>query len=138
MELSYCSHYQNLLSQNWYRQKIMPYVPNYVLPLYYNSCMKSCFSYCLMFRINNERSGWYKLIYKIDKLITQIVNKMYITPNCHLYNIRSVYEVQCLSLMYDLCYNNLQFPSLPLYFKIWYNLTALVLLLIFIYILFYH
>ena len=51
--------------------KVMPNLPNYVLPLYYNSFIKSCFSYFLMFWTSNERSSRYKLIYKIDKLITQ-------------------------------------------------------------------
>ena len=51
-------------------KKVMPYSPNYVLRLYYNSSIKSCFSYCLMFWINNEHFGRYKLIDKIDKLIT--------------------------------------------------------------------
>ena len=68
-----------------------------------------------MFWINNERSGRYKLIDKIDKLISQIINKMCITPNCHLHYVWSVYKLQCLSYMYDLCYNNFQISSLPLY-----------------------
>ena len=32
-----------------------------------------------------------------------------------MYNVRSVYKLQCLSFMYDLYYKNLQIPSLPLY-----------------------
>ena len=92
----------------------MPYLPNYV-PMYCNYFIKSCFSYCLMFGINNVRSGIYKLIDKIDKLITQIVNKMCITPNYHLPNVWFVYKLQCLSFMNDLCYNNLQISSLSLY-----------------------
>ena len=115
MELSRCSHYQNLLSKNWCFEKVMPYLPNYVFPLYYNSFIKLCFSYCLMFWISNKRSGRYKLIDKIDKLITQMVNKMYIIPNFYLLNVWSVYKLQYLSFMYDLCYNNLQIPSLLLY-----------------------
>ena len=47
----------------------------------------------------------------------QIDKKMYITSNSYLHNIWSVNNLQCLSFMYDLCYNDLQNPSLPLYFN---------------------
>ena len=40
---------------------------------------------------------------------------MCITPNCHLHNVWSVYKLQGLSFIFDLCYNNLQIPFLPLY-----------------------
>lgn len=97
-------------------KKVLPALPKYVLPLYYNAFIKSCFSYCLMFWINNNRSGRHKLINKIDNLILKlnsIINLHAITDSC-LYNVWAVYKLQCLSFMYNICNNHITLAFLPM------------------------
>ena len=50
-------------------KKVLPYLPNNIPILYYNAFIRSLFSYCLIYWINNDRSGRYKLIEKIDSTI---------------------------------------------------------------------
>jgi hypothetical protein len=38
-------------------KKVLPCLPSFVVPLYYNSFIRSCLSYYLMFWYNNDRSG---------------------------------------------------------------------------------
>ena len=54
-----------------------------------------------MFWLNNSRSGRYKLITKVDKLIFYIRNKYkFLIEN--FCNINTVFNRQCLIFMYDL------------------------------------
>ena len=55
-----------------YLKKLLSLLPDYVLPLYYNAFIRSFFSYCLIFWINNDRSGRYKLIDKINNILAVI------------------------------------------------------------------
>ncbi len=100
-------------------KKIMPCLPQPVLLLYYNAFIRSCFSYCLMFWINNARSGRQKLVDKIDHLVANLANNFGMTvpefiTKYHVMNIWSVYKMQCLSLMYDISNNIVSLPFFPL------------------------
>ena len=84
--------------------------------IYYNAFIKSSFSYATMFWLNNSRSGRYKLITKVDKLISYIRNKYkFLIEN--FCNINAVFERQCLIFMYDLVKNNLTIPFFLLTFN---------------------
>ena len=70
------------------------------------------------FWFNNNRSGRYKLIEKIERLIRLLSQKhSLITEELqskyHVMNIWGTYKLQCLCLMYDLCNNNLILPFFP-------------------------
>ena len=99
-------------------KRVLPFLPKYVVQLYYNAFILPSFSYCLMYWFNNDRSGRYKLIIKIDSLIgflnkhqgdnDDFVNKLYTS------NVYNVYRKQCLLFMFDICNNNLTIPHFPL------------------------
>ena len=59
-----------------YLKKLLSLLPEYVLPLYYDAFIRPSFSYYLMFWINNDRSGRYKLIYKIDNFLAVFRKKI--------------------------------------------------------------
>ena len=99
-------------------KRVLPFLPKYVVQLYYNAFILPSFSYCLMYWFNNDRSGRYKLINKIDSLIgflnkhqgdnDDFVNKQYTS------NVYNVYRKQCLSFMFDICNNTLTILHFPL------------------------
>ena len=71
-----------------------------------------------MLWFNNNRSGRFKLIEKIDSLISML-NKRWFTnlqnvDALSIVNVWSVFKYQCLSFMYDLCNNNFSDPFFPL------------------------
>jgi hypothetical protein len=85
-------------------KKVLPCLPSCVIPLYYNSFIRSCFSYCLMFWYSNDRSGRHKLVNKIDNLISKLIsNKACLVNHLHMNNVFAVFKLQCLSFMYDIC-----------------------------------
>ena len=90
--------------------KVLPNLPNFVLPLYYNAFTRSGFSYCLMLWFNNNRSGRFKLIDKIDNLISMLNRRRFTNLQnvdaLSIVNVWSVFKYQCLSFKYDLCNNN--------------------------------
>ena len=73
--------------------------------IYYNAFIKFSFSYATTFWLNNSRSGRYKLITKVDKLISYIRNeyKFSIENFC---SINTVFKRQFLIFMYDLVKNS--------------------------------
>ena len=56
-------------------KKVLLYLPNDGAILYYTSFIQSCFSYCTVFWFNNAHSSRQKLIDKVDKIITIVVNR---------------------------------------------------------------
>ena len=66
-----------------------------------------------MFRLNNSRSGRYKLITKVDKLISYIQNKYKFSIE-NFSNINTVFKRQCLIFMYNLVKNNFTIPYFSL------------------------
>jgi hypothetical protein len=100
-------------------KKVLSYLPKHVVLLYYNAFVKSCFSYCICFWFNNNRSGKYKLINKIDKLISLLAklfgnNERNFVCNSQLLNVNNAYKLQSLSFMYDVCSNRLTLPFFPI------------------------
>ncbi len=100
-------------------KRVLPLFTNDVALLYYNAFIKSCFSYCLMFWCNNNRSGRYKLINKIDHLIARLAKYSGITVENYVFkfgicNVMSVYKLQCLQFMHDLHSNVFQLPYFSL------------------------
>jgi hypothetical protein len=62
-----------------------------------------------MFWFTNDRSGRYKLVDKIDKLLTRV------DVQCRpMDNVWKVYKLQCLSFMHDLSNNIFSVPCFPL------------------------
>ena len=97
-------------------KKVMQFLPKFAIILYYNAFIKSSFSYATMFWLNNFRSDRYKLITKVDKLISCIRNKYKFSIE-NFCNINTAFKRQCLIFMYDLVKNNLLFfisRSLPI------------------------
>jgi hypothetical protein len=113
---NHCDYVTNLCCQRiGVFKKLLPYLPNYVVPLYYNAFVKSSFSYCLMFWFNNDRSGRNKLIYKIDTLLSKLINRLHLCVNNNVFsNVWAVYKLQCLSFMHDVCNNNVSVPYFPM------------------------
>ena len=99
-------------------KKVLPNLPYFVLPLYYNAFIRSGFSYRLMLWFNNNRSGRFKLIDKIDTLISMLNRRRFTNlKNVHalsIINVWSVFKYQCLSFTYDLCNNNVSILFFPL------------------------
>ena len=90
-------------------KKVMQFLPKFAIILYYNAFIKSSFSYATMFWLNNSRSDRYKLITKVDKLISYIQNKYkFLIEN--FCNINTVFKRQSLIFMYDLVKNNFTIP----------------------------
>ena len=99
-------------------KKVLPNLPNFVLPLYYNAFIRSGLFYCLMLWFNYNRSCRFKLIDKIDNLISMLnrrrfTNLQNIDALSNI-NVWSVFKNQCLSFMYDFCNNNVYAPFFPL------------------------
>ena len=55
-------------------KRVLPYLPANISILYYNAFIKSCFSYCILYWFNNDRSGRNKLINKVDNLIALLAH----------------------------------------------------------------
>jgi len=96
-------------------KKVLPYLPHYVVLLYYNAFIVSSFSYATMFWFNNNRSGRYKLVNKINNLISTLALSSNLDVktfciNLGVCNVNDVYTLQCLSLMHDICYNVIDLP----------------------------
>ena len=110
-KLSWCEHVKyvsKLCSQRiGVFKKVLSYLPNDVAILYYNSFVKSCFSYCTVFWFNNVHTSRQKLVDKIEKIIAVLANKSKLTFNqfvkfMHIFDVMKVYELQSVSLMYDI------------------------------------
>jgi hypothetical protein len=91
-------------------KKVLYCLPSHVVVLYYNAFIRSCFSYCIMFWYNNNRSGKYKLSNKVDSLISFLSNRLGLcvhefVSKHKICNVNNVYNLQMLSFMYDLCNN---------------------------------
>ena len=99
-------------------KKVLPNLPNFVLPLHYNAFISSGFSYCLMLWFNNNRSGRFKLIDKIDNFISMLNRRRFTNLQnidaLSIVNVWSVFKYQYLSCMYDLCNKNVSVPFFPL------------------------
>ena len=93
-------------------KKVLPYLPLHVILLYYNAFIRSCFSYCTVFWFNNDRSGRYKLVNKINNLIIYLCRNYNL--NVKLYGVADVYKLQCLSVMHDIINSKLYLPYFPL------------------------
>ena len=53
-------------------RKVLPCLLNFFAILYYYVFIRSCFSYCLMFWFNKDFLGRYKLINKIERIISSL------------------------------------------------------------------
>ena len=91
----------------------MQFLPKFAIILYYNAFIKSSFCYATMFWLNNSRYCRYKLITKVDKLISYIRNKYKFSIE-NFCNINTVLKRQCLIFMYDLIKNNFTIPCFSL------------------------
>jgi len=120
--LSWNTHVEHVLKVCCQRigmfKKVLAFLPNYVLSMYYNAFILPCFSYCITFWFNNDRSGRYKLINKIDSVLVLLakrcgVNVLDFVVNSGLCNVNNTYKLQCLSLMHDICNNRIQLPYFP-------------------------
>lgn len=96
-------------------KKVLPYFSNDVALLYYNAFIKSRFSYCLMFWINNERSGRFRLFDKVNRVISLLakhsgtnIDKYVATTN--ICDVMKTSKLQCLSFMYNIMYNLINLP----------------------------
>ena len=71
-----------------------------------------------MLWFNNNRSGRFKLIDKIDNLISTLNRRRFTNLQnvevLSIVNVWSVFKYQCLFFMYDLCNNNVSVPFFPL------------------------
>ena len=88
-------------------KKIMCVLPNYVSVLYYNAFIRSCFSYGLLFWFNNNRSGRWKLIACIDRIISFLAVKHKLTvcdfvSTTGVFDVWKAHKMQSLALMYDI------------------------------------
>jgi hypothetical protein len=88
--------------------KVLLFLPSFVSVLYFNAFIRSCYSYCVMFWINNDRSGRFKLINnnKIDRVISILTINHHLSVNdfinkfkicdvlkvCNLQNLASMYN----------------------------------------------
>ena len=96
-------------------KRVLHYLPTNIRILYYNAFIRSCFSYCLIYWFNNDRSGRYKLINKIDHLIARLAMYCKMSTNnfvkkYHVLNVFDVHKLQSLLLMYDVCNNTAYLP----------------------------
>ena len=87
--------------------------------MYYNAFIRSCFSYCLLYWLNNDRSGRYKLVNKIDHLIARLSHYEGLSADEYINKYRmcdvwKVYKLQSLSLMHDISNNKVSLPFFPL------------------------
>ena len=94
-------------------KKVLPFLPSHVILMYYNAFILSSFSYCIMFWFNNDRSGRYRLINKVNNLIMYVTNRIHCVNNTVFRNVYDVYKLQCLGFMYNLVNNNIYLPFFP-------------------------
>jgi Reverse transcriptase (RNA-dependent DNA polymerase) len=102
-------------------KKIISFLPNSVSVLYYNAFIRSCFSYGLLFWFNNNRSGRWKLIYIINRLIALLAARFKLSVHDFVFatglcDVWKVHKMQCLTLMFDIvsgrtCVSCLQFKT---------------------------
>jgi len=119
----YWSHHVNYVYEQCCKRigmfkRIISFLPRYVIPLYYHAFVRSCFSYCTVFLFNNNRSGKWKLTYKIDSFISFLakhlrINSFEFVSSANIYNVDNVCSLQSLALMYDICNLNLVLPFFP-------------------------
>ena len=86
--------------------------------MYFNAFIRSCFSYCLLFWFNNDRSGRYKLINRIDHLIARLSYYEGLSADVYINKYRmcdvwKVYKLPFLSLMHDISSNKVSLPFYP-------------------------
>lgn len=108
---SHVKHVTKLCSQRiGLFKKALPYLPRDVTLLYYNAFIRSCFSYCIVFWFNNNRSGTYKLVNMVNKLFSVLAYKCKLSvgefvSTTQICDVNVVYKLQCLSLMHNI-WNN--------------------------------
>jgi hypothetical protein len=100
-------------------KKVLPFFTNNVALLYYNAFIRSGFSYCLMFWFNNDRSGRFKLIDKINHLVALLAKRrsLSVLDFINKFGVRdvmAVYKLQCLSFMYNISHSLFHVPFFPL------------------------
>jgi hypothetical protein len=100
-------------------KKVLLFLPSFVSVLYFNAFIRSCYSYCVMFWINNDRSGRFKLIDKIDRVISilAIEHNLSVDAFVNKFKICDVWKVcnlQNLAFMYDLWHNRVTVPFITL------------------------
>jgi hypothetical protein len=100
-------------------KKVLLFLPNFVSVLYFNAFIRSCYSYCVMFWLNNDRSGRFKLIDKIDRVISNLAIKhnLLIQDFVNKFKICDVWKVcilQNLAFMYDVWHNYISVPFISL------------------------
>ena len=95
-------------------KRVSEFLPMHVLLLYYNAFTLSCISYCITFWLNNDRSGIYELINKINRLLDTLAKKngFNFDDFVHLCNVY-MYNLQCLFFMHDICNNKYTSTSFP-------------------------
>ena len=86
--------------------------------MYYNAFIRSYFSYCFLYWLNNDRSGRLKPITKIDHLIARLSYYGGLRADVYINKYRmcdvwKVYKLQSLSLMHDNSNNKVSLPFLP-------------------------
>ena len=91
-------------------KKVLSLITNDVPLLYYNAFIKSCFAYCFMFWINNMRSGQYKLIDKVNHLISLLAKCCNLTVDDYMRktsicDVTKTSKLQCLLFIYNVTHN---------------------------------
>ena len=99
-------------------KKVLYYLPLNFTVLHYNAFIRSCFSYCLLYWINNDKSGRHKLITKINNLISLLARYhcLNVESFCSKYvvlHLLNVHKLQSLSLMYYILKNTLFLSHFP-------------------------
>ena len=95
-------------------KKVIPYLSKYAIQLYYSAFIVSCFSYCIVYWFNNDRSGKCKLINKVNNLVTYLVKRNLCFSDslaCNIMLCSSVHKLQCLALMHDIYNNKIFLPT---------------------------
>jgi hypothetical protein len=88
-------------------KKIIPFLPNSVSVQCYNAFIRSCFSYGLLFWFSKSRSGRWKLISVINRLITLLAIKYKLSVHdfvvaAGVCDIWKVHKMQSLAFMFDI------------------------------------
>jgi hypothetical protein len=117
-------------------KKLLPFLPNSVSVLYYNAFIRSCFSYGLLFWFNNSRSGRWKLISVIDRLITLLAVKYKLSVHDFVVatgvcDIWKVHKMQSLAFMFDIVTGRIVFLVFSLKLITWFMDILHVLVLMF-------
>ena len=83
-------------------KRVLPYLPANISILYYNAFIKSCFSYCILYWFNKDRSGRNKLINKVDSLIALLAHCSGLNFNDFLvkFQMQNVLSVHRCNLCY--------------------------------------